>query len=80
MIEYWDRPCAAAGLQSYRYRGRFGYIMIGAMSDADALKEAARSTTDIKIDHLERWDGSKYVAVTSIAGAMWLRHFFWSIT
>lgn len=41
-----EKPLAAAGLKSYRYKGRFGFIMIGAKDKADALKEAARSTSD----------------------------------
>lgn len=56
------RPLAAPGLKSYRYRGRYGWIMIGARDRADALREAARST-DAPIDAgaLEVWDGARYV-------------------
>ena len=35
-----DRPLAAPGLISYRCRNRFGWTMIGARDDTDALKEA----------------------------------------
>ncbi len=56
-----DKPCAAKGLISYRYLGRYGYIMIGATDNADALREARRSTTDVTIDKLEVWDGTRYV-------------------
>ena len=58
-----ERPCASAGLISYRYRGRYGFIMIGAWDDADALREAGRSTDDVSPDSLERWDGSRYAPV-----------------
>lgn len=52
-----NRPMAAPGLISYRYTGRYGYVMIGAGDDADALNEASRSI-DGKPDpaKLERWD------------------------
>ena len=53
-----DRPCAAEGLTSYRARGRYGWIMIGAADDADAWREALRST-DTPTD-LQRWDGTEY--------------------
>lgn len=54
-----DRPLAVKGLTSYRYRGPFGWIMIGANGDKDALREAARSlsyarTKPVK-KHLEVW-------------------------
>ena len=63
MTEYWNLPCAAADLTSYRYRGRYGWIMIGAHDTADALREAARSTSDaITADRLERWNGDHYGA------------------
>ena len=57
-----DRNCAAAGLLGYRYRGRFGWIMIGARDRADALREAGRSTDGV-IDPLllEVWNGERYV-------------------
>lgn len=46
MTETHNKPLAAQGLKSYRYKGRFGFIMIGAKDKADALKEAARSISD----------------------------------
>jgi hypothetical protein len=60
-----DRPLAAKGLRSYRARGRYGWIMIGARDDAEALSEARRSTDDPR--GLEVWDGSRYVPVSSRA-------------
>jgi len=59
-----DRPLAAEGLQSYRYKGIFGWIMIGAKDDEDALKEARRSmsTSSVQLENLEKWDGTAYVS------------------
>lgn len=38
-----DRPCAAAGFDSYRYPSRHtGWVMIGANSHEEALSEARR--------------------------------------
>lgn len=56
-----DRPLAIAGLKSYRYRGRYGWVMIGAHDDADALKEAQRSISDpAVIENLQYWNGEQY--------------------
>jgi len=54
MNHHTERPCAAAGLTSYRY----GSIMIGATSTQDALNEADRSLTDgvASINRLEIWN------------------------
>jgi hypothetical protein len=60
MEDYWNKPCAAHGLKSYRYRGRYGWIMIGAKHDEDALREAARSTIDVTKDKLQQWNGVEY--------------------
>jgi len=59
-----NKPLAAAGLKSYRYKGRHGWIMIGATDDADALREAKRSIDDMtppRLGRLEAWNGSRYV-------------------
>ena len=59
-----DRPLAAPGLTSYRYAGRYGWIMIGATDDADALREAQRSTRDVvTADKLQMWGGHEYQTV-----------------
>lgn len=58
-----NRPIAINGLSSYRYNGRFGYIMIGATDHADALREAGRSTPTPDMKLLEIWNGLKYVPV-----------------
>jgi hypothetical protein len=52
---------AAHGLTSYRLRGRYGWIMIGARDHADAMREAARSTQEPKPENLQVWDGLQYV-------------------
>jgi hypothetical protein len=60
-----NKPLAAHGLKSYRYKGRHGFIMIGAHDDADALNEARRSLDDMRpprLGLLEAWDGSRYVS------------------
>jgi len=54
-------PMAAGGLQSYRYRTAYGWVMIGATDDADALREAQRSTpAPATADRLQRWTGTEY--------------------
>ena len=60
MKPFHERPCAAAGLTSYRYRGAYGWVMIGATDNEDALREAERSI-DGKADpaRLEMWDAVK---------------------
>ncbi|WP_454875182.1 hypothetical protein [Paraburkholderia xenovorans] len=59
-----DRPLAAEGLLSYRCKGAFGWIMIGATDDDDAFREALRSSETAKRETLQRWDGLGYVDVT----------------
>lgn len=54
-----DKPYAIPGLTSYRARSPYGWVMIGARDDVDAMNEARRSTpepTDLQV-----WDGSRYV-------------------
>lgn len=59
-----NRPLAAYGLISYRYKGTFGWIMIGAKDHADALREAGRSThAPIVANRLQVWNGAEYVNV-----------------
>lgn len=54
----WDRPCAAPGLRSYRYRSRHGYVMVGAAHARDARAEVLRSIDPDTYNPmgLERWD------------------------
>ena len=62
MIATSDKPCAAPGLASWRYRGTYGWIMIGANNGADAMREAARSTdAPMELSRLQRWNGKEYV-------------------
>lgn len=61
MIAFHDKPVAAHGLISYRYKGRYGWIMIGAKDDNDALREAQRSTSDkVTMENLQVWKGLQY--------------------
>jgi hypothetical protein len=64
-MQNYNKPMAAYGLTSYRLKGRYGYIMLGAKSDSEALREALRSTSKAKIENLEIWNGSEYKAVTN---------------
>ena len=66
MTDFWNRPCATKGLTSYRYRSTFGWVMIGATDDTDALNEANRSIKpDIAdLSKLQVWNGQSYVNVT----------------
>lgn len=62
MNDYWNRPLAVAPWKSYRYRGRYGWIMIGAKDDEDALREAKRSTNEnVHPARLQKWNGVEYV-------------------
>jgi hypothetical protein len=55
-----NRPCAMrrSGLHSYRFRHRWGFVMLGAIDDADAMFQARRSTD--APGTLERWNGREY--------------------
>jgi hypothetical protein len=64
MLNLCDKPMASKGLISYRYRGRYGWIMIGAKDDNDALREAQRSTSDkVTMNNLQIWKGNQYETV-----------------
>ncbi len=61
-----ERPLAADGLTSYRYKGPLGWVMIGARDQADALNEARRSVErpdDVSAENLQVWNGSEYEPV-----------------
>jgi hypothetical protein len=63
---YYEKPMAVEGLTSYRYKGDMNWIMIGATDDADAAREAQRSHgRPIDKVKLDRWDGARYVPVTT---------------
>lgn len=60
-----DRPLAMKGLTSYRYKGMYSWIMIGARSTKEALSEAERSISDPRAkpattDKLQIWNGAQY--------------------
>lgn len=63
MEDFWNRPCAAKPWISYRLRGPYGWIMIGAMDHAEAMREAARSTPSPRREALEMWNGAEYIKV-----------------
>ena len=59
-----NKPLAAPGLLSWRYRARYGYVMIGAKNQKDALREAARSIEGQPDQgRLEVWAGCRYLPV-----------------
>ena len=69
MTNTHDKPLAAPGLISYRYRnGAYGWIMIGAKNHSDAMREAGRSITFTdenrpQLANLQMWDGTKYADI-----------------
>lgn len=56
-----EKPLADEGLTSYRCKGRYGYIMIGAKDHQDAMFEALRCSDAAKREDLEIWNGDRYV-------------------
>lgn len=63
-LDITSRPLAAQGLDSYRCKAGSGWIMIGAKDDADAMREARRSSSDVHERDLQKWDGKAYVPCT----------------
>jgi hypothetical protein len=59
--DFVNLPCAANGLTSYRCRGRYGWIMIGARDHEGAMREARRSSDTAERSTLEVWNGMAYV-------------------
>ena len=61
-MDVTSRPLAAEGFTSYRYAGRYGWIMIGAKDDRDARAQARRSPdgAELQRDRLQVWDGNDY--------------------
>lgn len=55
-----DRPLACSPSKSYRLPSAYGWVMIAASDDADALREARRSTDRPRLADLQRWDGIQY--------------------
>ncbi|MDG1581046.1 hypothetical protein [Pseudomonas sp. GOM6] len=59
-----ELPLAASGLNSYRYKGRYGFVMICAASVDKALQEAARSVSGpVSAENLQVWNGKAYQAL-----------------
>jgi hypothetical protein len=56
---FHEKPLADKGLTSYRLKGPYGWIMIGAKDREEAMSEAARSTSHPLRKDLEVWKGSK---------------------
>jgi hypothetical protein len=67
----YDKPMAAKGLTSYRYKGRYGWIMIGAVDIKDALNEAGRSTNNVTVDKLQVWVGTEYRSIKAVPTIHW---------
>jgi len=65
-----DRPLATAPNKSYRHKSAFGWIMIGAMDDQHAMREARRSTENPRYEDLQKWDGTQYVGCAQATEAM----------
>jgi hypothetical protein len=69
MLNRTDRPCADHGWTSFRYKGPYGFIMIGAANTEDALREARRGVTDpatiVTVNNLDIWDAetARYLPV-----------------
>lgn len=60
-LQVTSRPLACVGFQSYRYRHGHSFVMIGALNDTDALRQAHLSIACTpQSEHLERWNGSSY--------------------
>lgn len=61
-----DKACAVFPLLSYRYNGPYGFIMIGAKDDTDALNEAKRSLSNptiLNMSNLQKWNGKEYINI-----------------
>jgi hypothetical protein len=66
MPNHFTRPCAGAGLISFRYKGSYGFVMIGAANTEDALREARRSVTGpATVNNLDIWnaEAARYLPV-----------------
>lgn len=62
-----NKPLASEELKSYRYKGQFGWVMIGATIVASALQEAQRSVSGpVHVDCLQVWNGHEYVAANLV--------------
>ena len=55
-METYNKPLAEAGLDSYRCKGQYGWVMIGARSIDEAMSEAKRSSNTAMHNKLEKWN------------------------
>jgi multisubunit Na+/H+ antiporter MnhE subunit len=63
MLNLTNLPLATPGLTSYRYRGEYGFVMIGAINYSDAKRQAELSIRGpVNPFRLEIWIGDKYVS------------------
>lgn len=66
--QIFEKPWAAEGFTSYRYKGYFlGYVMLGATDHIDALQKASDALppmTAITQDKLDIYVGDAYVPAT----------------
>lgn len=60
-----SKPLAMEGLLSYRCKGVFGWIMIGAKDHDDAMIQARRSSAQAQRESLQIWDGRAYVTCSN---------------
>lgn len=63
MSDVTEKPLAQSPLISYRCKSLYGWIMIGAKNEEDAMREALRSNELAKREDLQKWDGSQYQPV-----------------
>lgn len=67
-LQVYEKPWAAEGFTSYRYKGHLlGYVMLGATDHMDALQKASDalpSRTVITQDKLDIYIGGVYVPAT----------------
>lgn len=60
----FNQPMATNGFISYRCKTPYGWCMIGAKDNEDALREAKRSTNNPTEEDLQIWNGTEYVPIT----------------
>lgn len=53
-----ERPCALPGRDSYRAKGPFGWVMMGARNASQARRMASSAGADPST--LELWEGDHY--------------------
>lgn len=66
MNDVTKNPLAQSPLISYRCKSLYGWIMIGAKDEEDAMSEALRSSELAKREDLQKWDGTKYQPIEGL--------------